>query len=150
LTVQYIASNGKFTVKNCNNIFGINENDYTVDYIDCSNVGASKEYVDEAVANLDVDLTGYATEEYVRNSIPAVPTKVSAFSNDAKYVTEDYVTQNTPTNVSQLNNDANYATQTYVSDEIKKIEIPSIIISDDGEGNVFINVISQMAEGGSY
>lgn len=52
LTVQHIASNGKLTIKNCKNILGVNENGYTVDYIDCSNVGASKEYVDDAITKM--------------------------------------------------------------------------------------------------
>lgn len=43
--------------------------------------------------NKKVDLTGYATEDYVDNAvnsldIPTVPTKVSAFENDAGYLTQ--------------------------------------------------------------
>ena len=38
--------------------------------------------------------------------IPAIPTEVSAFTNDAGYITQAAV----PTNVSQLNNDAGYIT----------------------------------------
>lgn len=67
---------------------------------------ATTDYVDNAVANVQVDLTGYATEEYVqkqienvsvgdfdlseyakKTEIPIVPTKVSAFTNDAGYIT---------------------------------------------------------------
>lgn len=54
-------------------------------------------------ADVDVDLTGYATEIYVQQqvaniNIPTVPTKVSAFANDAGYLTEttilrDYYTK---------------------------------------------------------
>jgi hypothetical protein len=50
LTIQHIASNGKLTVKNCKNILGINDNGYNINYVDCSNIGATQEYVDEAVA----------------------------------------------------------------------------------------------------
>ena len=50
LTVQNIASNKSLLVKNCQNIFGVNENGYIVDYVDCSNIGATQGYVDEAVA----------------------------------------------------------------------------------------------------
>lgn len=32
---------------------------------------ATKKYVDEQIANIDVDLTGYATEEYVNEQITA-------------------------------------------------------------------------------
>lgn len=74
---------------------------------------ATEKYVDEAIANIDIpetDLTGYATEKYVDEAIaaielpetdlsnyytksevdgkiPTVPTKVSAFDNDAGYLT---------------------------------------------------------------
>lgn len=79
LTVQHIASNKKLTVKNCKNIFGINENSYTVDYVECSNIGATQEYVDEAVANADVDLTGYATEKYVNDAIANIDCENNTF-----------------------------------------------------------------------
>ena len=48
---------------------------------------ATTDYVDEAVSNVDipdVDLTGYA----LKTDIPTVPTKVSAFTNDAGYLTQ--------------------------------------------------------------
>jgi hypothetical protein len=39
-----------------------------------------KEYVDESVANVEVDLTGYATEEYVNGQITPVKNSVSSIS----------------------------------------------------------------------
>lgn len=69
---------------------------------------ATKAYVDEAIKSVPgADLTGYATEKYVddaiagieipkpdlsdyalKSEIPTVPTVVSAFTNDAGYLTE--------------------------------------------------------------
>lgn len=54
----------------------------------------------ELLPEADVDLTGYATEQYVDNAInnidiPDVPTKVSELENDAGYITEvpeEYIT----------------------------------------------------------
>lgn len=65
----------------------------------------TKEEVNTAISNVEVDLTGYATETYVqeqidaipapdlsnyalKTEIPTVPTNVSAFNNDAGYLTE--------------------------------------------------------------
>lgn len=61
-----------------------------------------KTYVDEAVKNVKVDLTGYATEEWVENknyltehqdishlaNKDEIPTKVSDLENDSNYLTE--------------------------------------------------------------
>lgn len=35
-------------------------------------LGATKDYVDNAVENVSVDLTGYATEDYVDNAVENV------------------------------------------------------------------------------
>lgn len=58
----------------------------------------NKKYVDDTVANVDVDLDGYATQTWVNeqgfaktSDIPEVPTKVSAFANDVGYQTEEQV-----------------------------------------------------------
>ena len=65
----------------------------------------TKEEVNTVISNVEVDLTGYATETYVqeqidaipapdlsnyalKTEIPTVPTNVSAFNNDAGYLTE--------------------------------------------------------------
>lgn len=59
----------------------------------------NKTEVDTLISNVDVDLTGYATENYVKQRIaaidmPTVPTNVSAFTNDAGYLTEHQSLEN--------------------------------------------------------
>ena len=50
---------------------------------------ASKAYVDDAVANIRVDVN---LDEYAKKSeIPTIPTNVSYFTNDSSYATEQYV-----------------------------------------------------------
>lgn len=93
LTIQHIASNGTLTVKNCKNILGVNENGYTVDYIDCFNIGATQEYVDEAVANVNVDLTGYATEDYVDNAVANLDVDLTGYATET-WVGENYANKN--------------------------------------------------------
>ena len=81
----------------------------------------------EAALSGEVDLTGYATEEYVdkaiaaipevdlkdyakKSEIPTVPTKVSAFQNDAGYLTEHQSL-------------AGLATETYVTEKIAEAQL---------------------------
>ena len=80
---------------------------------------ADKSVVDTLSAKVDAikvpSLEGYATEGFVKDEIakidvPEVPNKVSAFENDANYLTEQ-----------ALNG---YATEKFVADEISKIDIP--------------------------
>ena len=90
------------------------------------------EYLTASVADLKyapigsegVDLSDYATKEFVSDEIakidipdmPEIPTKVSAFENDAKYLTvsdlTDYATKS--------------ATKKFVEEEIAKIDIPEV------------------------
>lgn len=84
----------------------------------------NKTEVDNAVANVKVDLTGYATEDYVKDQIDAIPdvdlsgyalkteipTNVSDFTNDAGYLTEHQSL-------------AGLATETYVQEEIAKVDV---------------------------
>jgi len=76
-------------------------------------------------------------EDYAKKSdIPEIPTKVSAFENDANYLTEhqdlsDYAKKSDipeiPTKVSAFENDANYLTEHQdLSDYAKKNDIPEI------------------------
>ena len=76
-------------------------------------------------------------EDYAKKSdIPEIPTKVSAFENDANYITEhqdlsDYAKKSDipeiPTKVSAFENDANYLTEHQdLSDYAKKSDIPEI------------------------
>jgi hypothetical protein len=104
---------------------------------------ANKDYVISAINNAqlgggsgdgpDIDLSIYATKDDLNNKadisdIPTVPTKVSAFTNDAGYVTESVV-DNKISN-AQLGNGGNsnvdlsdYATKVYVDQEIAAIEL---------------------------
>ena len=79
----------------------------------------TKEEVNEAIANadVDIDLTGYAKVE----DIPVVPTNVSAFTNDAGYLTEHQ-------DLSA------YATIKYVDDAVKSVDV-SDQIGDIGESD---------------
>ena len=84
----------------------------------------NKTEVDTAISNVEVDLTGYATEDYVKDQIDAIPdvdlsgyalkteipTNVSDFTNDAGYLTEHQSL-------------AGLATETYVQDEIAKVDV---------------------------
>ena len=94
---------------------------------------ANKAYVNNAIKNAqfdsdDIDLSDYA----LKSDIPTIPTSISAFTNDAGYVTEamvdtkidnaqididlsDYALKSeiptVPINVSAFNNDVGYLTQ---------------------------------------
>ena len=84
----------------------------------------TKSEVDAAVADVKVDLTGYATETYVQEQIDAIPevdlsnhalksdipVKVSDLENDSGYITEH----------QDL---SDYATKAYVSEEILKVDV---------------------------
>jgi hypothetical protein len=90
------------------------------------------EYLTAAVADLKyapigsegVDLSDYATKEFVEDEIakidipdmPEIPTKVSAFENDAKYLTGDDLTDYATKS----------ATKKFVEEEIAKIDIPEV------------------------
>ena len=75
-----------------------------------------------------------------RPTIPTVPTDVSAFNNDAGYITEstlvtnNYVTiENVPTNVSELNNDAQYITSADIpAYQVLSISNDTIYLSNGG------------------
>lgn len=81
----------------------------------------NKAEVDDKIENVAVDLTGYATEEYVNNKVPK---KVTDLVNDAGYLnkhqdlsayaTKDYVQEQlpyVPTKVSEFENDSGYLTE---------------------------------------
>ena len=89
----------------------------------------TKTEVDEAVANVKVDLTGYATESYVQDQIDAIPdVDLSGYALKTEI----------PTNVSALTNDAGYltehqsldglATETYVQEEIAKVDVSDQLV----------------------
>lgn len=73
---------------------------------------ATETYVDDAIANIDtvnIDLSDYA----LKSDVPTVPTNVSAFTNDAGYLTEHQSL-------------GGYATETYVDDKIEAIPTPDV------------------------
>ena len=104
---------------------------------------ASESYVDEKVANVTVDLTGYAKESWVEEqgyltehqSLDAYATKEELFSKDYNdlinkpeipsiegLATEGFVTE-AINNISKVDL-SGYATEQFVNDELAKINIP--------------------------
>ncbi|MEN9946981.1 MAG: hypothetical protein RLZZ293_1367 [Pseudomonadota bacterium] len=74
---------------------------------------ATTSYVDTAVANVSVDLTGYATETFVNNQISAIPP-----TDLTNYTTKSYV----DTAVANVSVDlTGYATETFVNNQISAI-----------------------------
>ena len=69
---------------------------------------ATTKYVDDNIASIDVSdkLKDYA----LKSELPNVPTNVSAFTNDAGYLTEHQSLEG-------------YATEQYVQEEIKKVDV---------------------------
>lgn len=107
---------------------------------DLSTVATSGSYADLSNTPTIPSVEGLASETYVDTKVaaikvPTVPTKVSAFENDAGYLTEhqnldSYVKKseipNVPTNISAFNNDVGYLTEHQsLSEYAKKEEIPA-------------------------
>lgn len=78
----------------------------------------SKEYVDEALQNVEVDTSGFA----LKTDIPDVPTKISEFENDSGYMTgipSNYVTEDMLVNKGYISSiPEDYATKDYVMNQI--------------------------------
>ena len=79
----------------------------------------------------DQSLNGYATKKYVDDAIekidiPTVPTKVSEFENDAKYLTVDEASSMFAPLGSEGGDMGGYATKKYVDDAIDAIDIPTV------------------------
>ncbi len=70
---------------------------------------------------------GYISEQNIQQYIPNVPENVSAFENDAEYITAEDL----PVNVSELENDAEYITAEDLEDLLP--EIPAQVKSDWNE-----------------
>lgn len=115
----------------------IGDNYYTKNDIDSNFYNKSE--VDAAIQNVEVDLTGYATETYVdeaidkipqpdlssyalKTELPIIPTKVSAFENDAGYLTEH---QNLSAYAlkSEVPSIEGLATETYVDEAIAAADL---------------------------
>ena len=112
---------------------------------------------DEVVIGETADLTGYATEQFVEDKIseieiPEVPTKVSAFENDAGYLTEHQSLEGYAkvTDIPDVSNFATkeeipstdgLATETYVDEAVSGIAIPdtsNFITMEDVESKGYI------------
>jgi len=78
----------------------------------------TKSEVDNAVANVKVDLTGYATESYVQQQIYTIP---------ELFLSDYALKSDIPTNISEFVNDAGYLTEHQSLEAYAlKSEIPSI------------------------
>lgn len=82
---------------------------------------ATEDYVDTAIAEFDVDLTGYATETYVQEQIEAIPeVDLSGYAlknhEHSQYLTEHQSLEG-------------YATETYVNDKVAAIDVPEVDLS---------------------
>lgn len=78
---------------------------------------AKKEYVDEAIAGVEVDLTGYATEQFVNDAVAAVDVDLTGYATE-KYV--DDAIANIETGEIDLQE---YAKISYVDEAIANIEL---------------------------
>jgi hypothetical protein len=96
---------------------------------------ADNSVVDTLSAKVDAikvpSLDGYATEKFVADEIsnidiPEVPTNVSAFENDAKYLTEDAADLKYAPIGSEGVDLSDYATKKFVYDEIANIDMPEV------------------------
>ena len=104
-----------------------------------------------------VATTGSYNDLSNKPSIPTVPTNVSAFTNDAGYITSADI----PTNVSSFTNDADYitssaltgyATETYVDSAIEAMPEPMIFKGSLGTGGTITSLptASSSNEGFTY
>ena len=128
---------------------------------------ATKEDVNDAVKNVQVDLSGYVTTEAMNNALAnkadsdhehedyalktdipelvVIPENVSYFNNDADYATKSEV----PTKVSELDNDKDYATKGEIPTNVTDLEghenyalktdIPTNITDLEGHENYALN-----------
>ena len=102
------------------------------------------DYVADAITEAAPDLSDYAKKE----DIPVVPENVSAFNNDAGYLTEhqdlsDYAKkEELPTKVSELENDVPYLTEHQdLSDYAKYIDLIDFLTGSDLDDYVKTEVL---------
>ena len=102
------------------------------------------DYVADAITEATPDLSDYAKKE----DIPVVPENVSAFNNDAGYLTEhqdlsDYAKkEDLPTKVSELENDVPYLTEHQdLSDYAKYIDLIDFLTGSDLDDYVKTEVL---------
>ena len=101
----------------------------------------TKPEVESVVANVKVDLTGYATETYVQEQIHAIPevdlsnhalktdipTKVSDLENDSGYLTEHQSLEAYALK-SEIPSIEGLATETFVQEEIAKVDVSDQLV----------------------
>lgn len=115
----------------------LEENPIDVDLSNYYNKGE----VDNLIDNVDVDLTGYATEDYVQREIAEAQLsggEVDLSNYYTKTETNKKISDEidkidiptVPTNVSAFNNDAKYATESYVDKAIENIDVPDTDLSN--------------------
>lgn len=112
---------------------------------------ATEEYVDNAVANVKVDLTGYATEKYVDDAIDAIEIPKTDLTG---YATEKYVDDAIEAIDIPETDLTGYATEKYVDDAIAGIDIPDVSAYQTAEQvqtaiSTALNAIG-VAEEGAY
>ena len=109
----------------------------------------NKTEIDNKLANVEVDLTGYATEAYVQEQIDAIPApdlsayarmtdipkKVSELVNDKNYLTEipeQYITEDELTAKNYLTEiPSEYITETELNEKGYLTEIPSEYVTEN-------------------
>lgn len=131
-----VANNGTGDIGNYQYIFKKNGSVWTVqrNYENMPLLVTHQELTD-ALADIDVDLTGYATEDYVSQAIEAIVIPDVDLNG---YATEEYVQEQINSIEIPTQDLTGYATEEYVNDAIANISVEDITIamSDDGEGNV--------------
>lgn len=105
---------------------GLKELDNKIENIDLSDY-AKKEYVDEAIKNVEVDLTGYATEEYVNKAVANVSVDLSDYYTKEEV---DKALENVDVDVDltnyytkdELDNELDNLVETFVDDKLGDID----------------------------
>ena len=96
---------------------------------------ANKQFVADEIAKIEIpegaDLSDYAkkqfvTDEIAKLDIPTVPTNVSAFTNDANYLTADVADLKYAPIGGEGVDLSDYAKKQFVTDEIAKLDIPTV------------------------
>lgn len=96
----------------------------------------------------NVELNGNKTLEQLGINIPVVPTKVSAFTNDAGYLTQhqslsEYAKKSelpvVPTNISAFTNDSGYVTSSAIPTKLSQLENDMFIECTQAEYDAIVD-----------
>ncbi len=110
----------------------------------------NQEYVDNAIANVEVDTSNLASKEELNAVSAEIPKKTSQLTNDSGFITSipsEYVTETELSNKGYLTSSSldGYATKDYVDDAVKNVEVDTSDLatkeelSEVAEGKVQIN-----------